>query len=178
MFDTNPFPSGPAVAFVGLRDAASRLDTASSTYLSRGEGAVAVAAAMSEAIYWVDTLDEYARERGPMADYVARRLADHGGNAVGGLVYARNFHTHELLTAGEEAYQLASVRPILHPDVAWPPPRRGPWLIIRLRWTSLAGLPKKPDKNQRDQMYAAAVERRPLSEPIHKAIDWLNGLAW
>ena len=54
--------------------------------------------ALSEALYWVDWLDDQAENT--VSNYFAQRYNDPRGRTVGGLIYVRNMHAHVLVSTG------------------------------------------------------------------------------
>lgn len=125
--DTHPLPSGVEVALLGLERAMDRLEASITDSLHEGNADVWIA--LSETLYWVNAADE---ELWGNPGYVDRRSAEAGGRAVLGLGYARDLHTHDLLSAARTEYLL----------------RRGAWITIRLRWVPLAELPPRPKSKQ------------------------------
>jgi hypothetical protein len=175
--DTYPLPHGSTIALTGLHAACERLDAAREHYLSGKQPADAISTSLSETLLWVAALDEHARNQVGVPGYEKRRGTEQGGIAVGGLCYARNFHTHELLTAGQETHELVTMRPLV---AAAGSRRVGPVRVVQLQWTPLAQLPlpKHHENHHRDAMYATAVELRPLTEPVADALAWLQRLPW
>lgn len=173
--DVSPLPHGPAEALTALHKATARVAAALDGIFS-GEGAGPIWAALSEALFWVAALEDEA-ERAP--GYFTRRNADPGGLTVGGLVYARNMHAHELVTAGEVEWVVGSVTAVLTPPGEPPPePGRGMIFGVRLRWVPLSKLPppRETEKHGRDEMYRDHVEGRLLTEPLHAAATWLASM--
>lgn len=174
MTDVMPLPHGPEAALNGLREAVSRLREAASGVLRGRAGYEAIWIALSEALYWVAAMDD--RYRG--ADYFSRRNKDAGGRTVAGLVYARNSHAHELVSAGEAAFEVGSIRPVqIPPGGTAPPPGRGTFLSMQLRWVTLDHLPLPPahvKQHGRDVFYQNHIAERPITRPFDDAIEWLE----
>lgn len=174
MTDVLPLPHGPEAALNGLREAVSRLREAVSGVLRGRAGYEAIWIALSEALYWVAAMDD--RYRGA-ADYFSRRDKDAGGRTVAGLVYARNSHAHELVSAGEAVFEVGSIRPVqIPPGETAPPPGRGPWFSMQLRWVTLdrLPLPAHVERHGRDVFYQNHIADRPITHPFDDAIGWLE----
>lgn len=177
-------PHGPDAALQGLRQAVARLDDSPRKLLS-GEGGAQAWIALSEALYWVAALDDHASKLG--ACYFKTRDADPVGKTVGGLVFARNIHAHELVTTGEASFQMGSPRIKLTPPGEPVPKGRGTLFSVTLIWIPLTNLPARPavvsrkqqdprgaDPHGRDLMYRDRVAGRPLALPFVDAIAWFD----
>lgn len=123
-----PVPHEPDVALDGLRAARGRLDDARSGLL-RGRTAGWIVIALSECLHWVNPLDEEAARRS--TDYRSRRNTDPDGTVVRGLLYARNFHAHSLITS------MARVEQDMSADIP----------TLRFAWEGLERLPE-PERPQ------------------------------
>jgi hypothetical protein len=155
--DTHPLPSGAEVALLGVERAIDRLEAA--IVRSKHGGSPDVWIALSEALYWASVADE---ELWSFDGYVARRSSEAGGHAVLGLRYARDLHTHDLLSAARTEYLFG----------------RGSWVTIQLRWVPLDELPQRPSNkpvsHQRDIHYSQTVAGEPLPAPLRSSLSWLR----
>lgn len=169
--DSSVLPHGPNVALDGLRKSHERLHHAIDQVL-RGGGGGPVWIALSEALYWIAALDDHFAGD----DYWSERISTEGGRSVGGLVYARNMHAHELVSAGEAQFTIGSSSVQTYPPGEAPQPGRGTVFSTQLLWVGLNSLPapERREKHGRDQMYADRVGRRPLSHPVNDAIAWFD----
>jgi hypothetical protein len=169
MTQPDPFTRGADVALRGLGLAHGRLREGVKKYL-RGDDRELVAIALSEALHWIAVLDNHGLEH--VSKYSQKRDSSPSGRTVGGLVYARNFHAHELISTKQaEAGEVETV----HGPVS-DPYGREPSLEMQPRWTSLQSLAPSGNKetHNRDQMYDENVAERPLSHPIADARAWLE----
>ena len=172
-----PLPHGPEAALNGLCEAVTRLRDAVNRVL-RGETGEAIWIALSEALYWVAAMDDHYNKAD---DYFSRRAEDPVGRTVAGLVYARNSHAHELVSAGEAVFDIGTPRVIQIPlgEMA-PPPGRGAIFSMQLRWVALNLLPLPTQKNQhdRDVFYQDNVAEQPIAQPFDDAIEWFEHCMW
>lgn len=169
-----PLPHSPPIAIDGLRRAVTRVDNASGGVLAGGGGSP-VWIALSEALYWVAALDDYAEPA--VADYFPRRDNDADGRVAAGLVYARNRHAHEVVSTAEAAFEIPRITITMTPaGQPSPPPGRGTLFSVQLRWTPLAELPSSGavERRGRDKMYDERVAGRPLGEPFGDAVRWFE----
>ena len=102
--DVMPLPHGPEAALNGLSEAVSRLRDAVSRFLRGGTGE-AIWITLSEALCWIAAMDDHYKAD----DYFLRRAEDSGGRTVAGLVYARNSHAHELVSACEAVLEVGTL---------------------------------------------------------------------
>lgn len=170
-------PHGPEVALRGLGEAVERLRPCNEGLL-RGRGTAPAVIALSEALFWVKALDDRLRDNSRNACYYSDRDAAADGQTVAGLTYARNFHTHQLLSltkTDSEAYP-ATVEH--HPDSG----RTIRWsdqgiFRVWLRWAPLTELPdpERTDSHRRDEFYDDRVGGRELCDPLDGALAWLRG---
>jgi hypothetical protein len=168
-----PLPHGPEAALNGLREAVSRLHKAVHGVLNGRGGGEAIWITLSEALYWVAAMDD--RYRGD--DYFLRRNQDPGGRTAAGLVYARNGHAHELVSAGEAVFEVGSPRVVqIPPGEAAPSPGRGTIFSMQLRWVTLDRLPvhERGEKYGRDVFYQNHIAEQPITRPFDDAIEWLE----
>ena len=135
---SDPLPHAPSDALMGLQAAAARLDEATGKLLCGGGGAP-IWIALSEALYWTATIDEQlqSKDRG----YRQLRDKDSAGRAVGGLIFARNFHAHEMASAGGAEFEVPAPTIIMTPPGApLPPAGRGPLFAVHFRWIAIEEL--------------------------------------
>jgi hypothetical protein len=172
--DVSPLPYGPTEALVGSREASARIDAPIDRIFTGGGGAL-IWRALSEALFWIAALDDQGRA---LPGYDARRDGEDGGRTVGGLVYARNRHAHNLVTAGEAEFIVPAPTVIQMPpgEPAAASSGRGTVFAMRARWVPLVALPPpdRPERHGRDAMYDGHVAGRPLREPLDEAAAWLD----
>jgi hypothetical protein len=171
MTQPDPLPRGADIALRGLGLAHGRLREGVKKYL-RGDDRAFVAIALSEALHWIAVLDDHGREH--VSKYSERRDSSPSGRTVGGLVYARNFHAHELISTKQAEFNAGKMEMAQGPISD--PYGRGPSLEMQLRWTALQGLAlvRNRETRNRDQMYDENVAERPLTHPISDARAWLE----
>jgi hypothetical protein len=171
MNQPDPLLHGADIALRGLGLAHGRLREGVTKYL-RGDDRELVAIALSEALHWIVVLDDHGLEH--VSKYSQKRDSSPSGRTVGGLVYARNFYAHELISAKQaefKAGEMETAQGSVSDSYG-----RGPSLEMQLRWTVLQGLAPSRNKetHNRDQMYDENVAERPLSHPIADARAWLE----
>ena len=173
MPDVMPLPHGVGVAVEALGAAGGRLKTAVGQVL-RGGGGKPVWMALSESLFWVAAIDDELRHH---PDYYADRAASEEGRTVGGLVYARNRHAHELVSTGHAVFRVGQGRVVVTPPGEQPPPPgRGTLFSMQMSWAPIDHLPasQKRETHGRDAMYSERVAERPLTHPIEEALTWLG----
>lgn len=178
MFAGDPLPHGPDIARQGLRRAAQRVRDGVSGSL-RGGGFAPIVIALSEALFWVGALDDEAKASNEEA-YWSQRDNDPLGRAIGGLLYARNFHTHQLISTAAANWEVGTGTVIVAgPGEAPAPPGRSTLLSVQFVWEDFPKLPLPviAEKRGRDRLYAQHVAGRPLSHPLGHAETWFTQFA-
>jgi hypothetical protein len=124
---------------------------------------------------WIAMLHVHAHDMFRQ-EYYTRRNAE--APVVGGLLFARNFHAHDLAVDTDEiAFTFGRVR-LFSASSGRPSPQsaRRPF-DVALRWVAFAELPQTGKREHgRDLMYRDNVELRPLTDPIDEARVWLRDL--
>ncbi len=146
--------------------------------LGKGGGLVPIVIALSEALFWVGALDDAARRRNDQA-YWSQRDNEPHGRAVAGLLYARNFHTHELISTAAANWEMGTATAFVTPPGEAPrPPGSGTLFSVQYVWEDLARLPLPAitEKHGRDRLYDDHVANRPLSHPLDEAAAWFAEL--
>lgn len=177
MVDRDALPSGPKVALLGLRGAMLRLKDGGAG-LVKGGGSAPIVIALSEALFWVGALDDEAR-RGDERAYWSQRDNEPYGRTVAGLLYARNFHTHELISTAAVNWEIGTATAFVTPPGKAPrPPGRGTLFSVQFVWEDLARLPLPAlrERRSRDRLYDDHVASRPLSHPLDEAAAWFAEL--
>lgn len=175
MVDGDPLPHGPNVARQGLRGAARRVKDGVSG-LPRGGGSAPIVIALSEALFWVGALDDEAKASNEEA-YWSERDNDPLGRAVGGLLYARNFHTHKLISTTTANWEIGTATGIVTtPGEAPRPPGRSTLFSVQFVWEDFPKLPLPGirEKRGRDTLYDQYVAGRALSHPLGEAETWFS----
>jgi len=163
--DESLFEAAREVAMAGLRAAVRRVDAAVEIGVE-GDRDHELDRAVTEALWWVKSLEDLWEEESGEAFYRARD-ASADGIAIGGLAYARNVGGHRVdRTYDEVVYRAASA---LESVVI---------ASFGERWPPLSHLPALPmeDPFGRAEMYSRHVADRPLLEPFRAALAFFEDL--
>jgi hypothetical protein len=141
----------------------------------RGGGGGHIWIALSEALYWVAALDDWAKSPDEES-YFKRRALTPEGRTVGGLVFARNAHAHELVTAGEAEFEMGT--PVIRtgPEASQYSGGGGTLFTVRFKWVALEKLTARDKNHGRDRMYDERVAGRLLTEPFKDAVAWFEAM--
>jgi hypothetical protein len=158
------------VAARGLADAIQRLER----WISHGDDRSPVA--LSDAINHITTLENAAKETAGEDLYYATRNSSSLGQTVAGIIYARRFHIHEAVLAGQDRQRYA-------PRLArGGTTGRGGTSIgrgnVTLTWRPLDELPPSiaPETWGRDHFYAERVADRPVVATLREAFTFFEQL--
>lgn len=151
-------PHGLDAALEGLHASLLRLRE-SYAGLFTGAGGAPTWIALSEALFWSGAIDVRLGASG--SQYWKQRGTDPLGRTAGGLSFARNFHTHELVSLG--AAEVKRHEP-------------GDVMSVELRWRLRADLPAvgMPERHGKDLMYDECVAGRLLYEPLDEVAGWFE----
>jgi hypothetical protein len=92
-------------------------------------------------------------------------------------MYARNLQVHGLHTAALARESAGQLR-VTQGDRVIAEGDGQPWLSIRHVWAPWSSLPRPrwEEKRDRDALYEAYVEGRPLAAPLDVACEWFQAL--
>lgn len=168
MVDRLGFPEGLDFSLKGATAAVER-------YRSEMGRRDAMAFAISESLWWIASVDKAAQQQ---KGYFDRREQSPEGRTVGGLIYVRNLHNHQLRAAAAIDVSVGPVKVITGNRSPAQVPGATPTGFYResYRWSSLTDLPDPQidERHRRDEWYEERVAGRPISHPLEEAIEWLR----